>query len=399
MYTRYDNYKEADFLTDDYFVKSMLDPTPESDAFWKLLIDCGRIDENEFISAYMTLKHLHESKPDVPADRVQAIWSRLSKTNKNKKSNARRIKLFRYSAAVCALIGIICLSFLFLENWKSGNEFSLADFAKENTINTKQTVNHIQLVSGKETLALDGSEVNLEYDKDGQLMVNQQSVELKQKEVEENGNIEYSQLRVPYGKRAFLKLSDGTSLWINSGSTVVYPSAFANNKREIYVEGEIFADVSHDQDRPFIVTTNKIDIQVLGTTFNVSAYKEDAQADVVLVNGSVKVKPKNGKTTLISPNQLFSYTEHASTLKNVDVENYISWREGKYIFQNEPIEHILLRLSRYYNVTMILPSSASGITCSGKLELKEDLDRLLNGLSEITSMTYANKDQEYRIKF
>jgi len=142
-----------------------------------------------------------------------------------------------------------------------------------------------------------------------------------------------------------------------------------------------------------------LDVQVLGTIFNVSAYKEDKQINVVLVSGSVNVKPKNGKATLIKPNQLFAFTDEASTLRNVQVENYTSWHEGDYIFRNEPIENILLRLSRYYNVTMKLPSTASGIICSGKLELKDDLKQLLNGLSEITSMSFAIKDNEYSIKF
>ncbi|MPN35310.1 hypothetical protein SDC9_182807 [bioreactor metagenome] len=96
---------------------------------------------------------------------------------------------------------------------------------------------------------------------------------------------------------------------------------------------------------------------------------------------------------------MYAYTDQSATLRNVDVENYISWKDGIYIFKNEPIEDILLRLSRYYNVTMKLPSSPSGINCSGKLELKDDLNELLNGLSEITSMSYGVKDNEYRIKF
>jgi len=398
MFTKYNKYKEIDFLTDDYFVESMLEPTPESDAFWKVLIDDAKIDENEFISAYMTLKHLHNSKPNAPAGRIDDVWNRISETNRKKKTVATKRKLLKFSLVACGMVGVIILSFSLIFN--NNTSPSIADFAEETIFNTQPATDQIQLVSGKETMELDGTEANVEYDKNGKLKVNRQSVEVAPNKEKVKDAVEYSQLRVPYGKRAFLKLSDGTSLWINSGSTVVYPSAFAQNKREIYVEGEIFADVSRDESRPFIVTTNKLDIQVLGTTFNVSAYKEEKTVNVVLVSGSVDVKPKNGKTTRIKPSQLFTLAEdQTATLKTVDVENYISWRDGKYIFHNEPIENILLRLSRYYNVTMVLPTSVSGITCSGKLELKEDLNRLLNGLSEITSMTYANKDNEYRIRF
>jgi len=400
MFDKYYTYKAEDYLNDDYFVDSMLEPTSESETFWKILIDDNKINANEFISAYMTLKSLHVSKPEVSLERINVIWDRITETNRRNMFSKKRFQIFRYAAVACSIVGIVGFSFFaVLKNEKNGHTPSITDFAHENIIHTKQLTNQIQLVSGSNTLAVEGVQAKVEYDANGKLKVNKQSVAVNQstnlvKEIQE-----FNQLRVPYGKRAFLKLSDGTSLWVNTGTTVTYPFEFAKDKREIFVDGEVFAEVFHDSKRPFIIKTEKLDVQVLGTVFNVSAYKEDTQTDVVLVSGLVNVKPKNGKPTIIKPNQLFAYTDQASTLRNVDVENYTSWHEGNYIFHNEPIENILLRLSRYYNVTMKLPSSASGITCSGKLELKDDLNQLLNGLSEITSMSYAVKNDEYRVKF
>mgnify|MGYP000899677238 CR=1 FL=1 len=397
MHTKYNKYKEIDFLNDDYFVKSLLNPTSESEALWNILINEKKIDENEFLSAYITLKSLHGGKPEVPTDRIDAIWEKLINTNK-KKIYSKRMHLIRNVSAACAIVAVLVLSAVLFVNSNNNKEQSFSDLAQNYIHNSQHADNQIQLVSGEKTLELAGSEADVEYDANGQLKVNNRSVLVKQQTARQNKN-SYSQLRVPYGKRAYLKLADGTSLWVNSGSTIIYPTVFADDKREIYVEGEVYADVYHDKNWPFVVTTDKIDIRVLGTTFNVTAYKESLQVDVVLVNGAVNVKTKNGKETRIKPNQMFTYTDQACTLEYVDVENYISWREGKYKFKNEPIENILLRLSRYYNVTMILPTKVSGITCSGKLELKDDLNSLLNGLSEITSMTYANKDNEYRIRF
>jgi hypothetical protein len=400
MFNQYHTYKAEDFLTDDYFVDSMLVPTPENETFWKILIDDNKINVDEFISAYMTLKGLHENKPEVSSERVAAVWDRISETNRRKVFTKKYVQFIRYAAVACSIIGIVGFSlFAVLKNEKNAQTPSIADFAHENIIHTKQPTNQIRLVSGSNTFAVDGVQAKVEYDANGKLKVNKQSVAVNQSTNLVNEIKEFNQLRVPYGKRAFLKLSDGTSLWVNTGTTVTYPTEFAKDKREIFVDGEVFAEVFHDSKHPFIIKTEKLDVQVLGTVFNVSAYKEDKQTDVVLVSGLVNVKPKNGKPTLIKPSQLFAYTNQSSTLRNVDVENYTSWHDGNYIFHNEPIENILLRLSRYYNVTMKLPSSASGITCSGKLELKDDLNHLLNGLSEITSMSYAIKDNEYRVKF
>jgi transmembrane sensor len=348
----------------------------------------------------MSLKRLHENKPEVPSARIDAIWNQITETNKNKKLKLQRFRLFRYVAVACSIVGIIGFSlYNFIGTDKNVRTQLISDFARENIINTQQPNSQIQLISGNKTLALEGSHAKLEYDKSGKLKVNTQSVAEGQSTKSINEEGVYSQLRVPYGKRAFLTLTDGSSLWLNSGTTVIYPSKFAKDKREIFVQGEVYAVVFHDEKRPFIIKTEKLDVQVLGTVFNVSAYKEDKQVDVVLVSGSVNVKPANGKSTIIKPNQMFEYTEKASTLRNVNVENYTSWHDGNYVFKNEPIENILLCLSRYYNVTMKLPVEPSGISCSGKLELKDDLIQQLNGLSAITSLSFGVKNNEYKISF
>lgn len=399
MYTKYEGYKEADLLADDYFVESMLNPTPDSENFWQLLIAENRIDVNEFIAAYMTIKYVRDHTPAVPTERIDVIWKRIEKTNRKKKWLFSFVT-YRYIGIACSVTVIAVLSYFIFRNNDPG--VSLVDYAHEYVANLKQQDSEIQLVEGEKVLSLNGVEANVEYDKNGKVKVDKKTVAIRPVQTDGtkgSASGEYSQLHVPYGKRAFLKLADGTSLWINSGSTVIYPAKFEKRQREIYVEGEVFADVYHDATRPFVVKTDRVDIQVLGTTFNVTAYKEDAETNIVLVKGAINVKPQNGGTAAVRPNQIFTYSNRGCTLKEVNVENYISWREGMYVFHNEPIENILLRLSRYYNVTVIFPASASGITCSGKLELKDDMNELLEGLSEITSMNYSMKDNECKVSF
>jgi len=400
MFTDYSKYKDTNFLTDDYFVDSMLNPNVESESFWKILIDENKININEFISAYMILKSLNENKPQVSEERLNSLWNRIETTNYSKELKISRFRIFRNIAVAASFIGIIGLTlFTVMKTGEVDSDKSITDFANENIIHNKQPNKQIQLISGNQTIAVAGTQANVEYDENGKVKVNKLAIAINQPTNITKNQTVFNQLRVPYGKRAFITLSDGTTLWVNTGSTVIYPTTFAKDKREIFVDGEVYAEVAHESNRPFIVKTNKLDVKVLGTVFNVTAYKEDKQTDVVLVSGSVNVKPQNGKATIIKPNQLFAYTDQASTLSNVDVENYTSWHVGVYVFKNEPIENILLRLSRYYNVTMKLPSNPSGISCSGKLELKDDLNQLLNGLSEITSMNFAVKDSEYRIRF
>lgn len=404
MYKDYSKYQTSDFLSDDYFVESMLRPDNQSEVFWKKLIDNQQVEVNEFISAYMMLISLHENKPEVPEERIEIIWDKIIRSIKSKQKRRKRYQIIRYMAIACSIAGIIVF-YLFNSN-KPIQTQSILDYANERKIHTKDLSDKIQLLAENEKVEVEGVEAELEYNADGSLKINNHS-RIESKIDESNkSNVEtkkkvtkYNELRVPYGKRAFLTLSDGTTIWVNTGTTVIYPVVFADEIREIFVDGEIYADVFHDKKRPFIIKTNQVDVKVLGTVLNLTAYKDDNNTNVVLVSGLVDVKPRNGKSTIIHPNQMISYSPQATTLTTVNVEHFTSWKDGVYIFKNEPIEKILLRLARYYNVTMKLPQNPSGISCSGKLELKDDLTQLLNGLSEITSLNFGVNNNEYKISF
>ncbi len=120
---------------------------------------------------------------------------------------------------------------------------------------------------------------------------------------------------------------------------------------------------------------------------------------MVLVTGSLKVKSKEGASTVIEQNQLYTLNDKYVSVKNVNVENYTSWHKGIYIFDKEPIENILLRLSRYFNVKIDISEPHTNISCSGKLELKDSIEDILRGLSEVTSFSYLEDKKEYKINF
>ncbi len=395
MSVKYESYKAEDYLIDDYFVETILYPTAESEKFWKSLLRRKKINETEFNAACTILNELRESKPDVSDKRIRMVWRRIIETNRRNELKRRRLRIFRYAAAACFIAAISGISlFTVLKTSDSPQIGSSSEIIYENVINPVPSTGQIQLVADDVVVDVDGSEADIEYDKSGKMKVNREAVALETENVPQK-----YQLRVPYGKRAFLKMPDGTSLWVNSGSTVTYPSIFAEDKREIFAEGEIYAEVFHDANRPFIVKTNTIEVRVLGTAFNLSAYKEEKQAQVVLVNGTVNVQPEVGTATLLRPNQMYTYTDQVGTVKNVDVESYVSWHSGVYVFRNESVENVLRRLSRYYNVTIKLASSPSGMTCSGKLVLKDDFGQLLKGLSEVAAMNCVVENNEYLINF
>jgi Fe2+-dicitrate sensor, membrane component len=397
MRTDYTYYKDIDFLDDDFFIESMISPTRESELFWSELIDRKKIDINEFISANMLLDTIRKSRHEVPQARKDRLWKRIDITRKSLKNKRKGVRLYKYLAIAACSVIIIGSFLIFLFEKNDVYHSPDVDYAQFQSLHQPQTHGEIRIVTEDRQVEIDGKDAEIKYDSTGLFTVNNEAVSPGTIHPPE-AKLSYNQLYVPYGKRASLTLADGTSLWVNAGTTVIYPTTFPDYKREIYVDGEVYAEVQRDENRPFLVKTDKLEIYVLGTSFNVSAYKEDALKRVVLVNGSVDVR-LNGKNTRLVPNQSYTYTGQGSSVETVDAEMYTSWRDGIYIFKDEPIENILLQLARYYNVTMIFPPQPSGTLCSGKLELKEDLSHLLNHLSQIASFNFGVKDNEYRILF
>ncbi|MEM5565886.1 FecR domain-containing protein [Psychroserpens sp. AS72] len=219
-------------------------------------------------------------------------------------------------------------------------------------------------------------------------------------ELSKANQVIFNTLIVPYGKRSEIVLSDGSKVWLNSGSKLVFPASFSEDKREVYLEGEAIFEVTHNKKQPFVVKSKDQDIEVLGTVFNVSNYADDDSIFTVLKSGSVQIHYKNdnlisSKSHLkITPNTLAAYNKKDKTMhsKTVEVETYFSWRDGVFIFKNDALKSIMKKLSRYYNVDIIInDDNLSNQTFSGYLDVNEDLNHVLQIINEAETSPFTYK--------
>ncbi len=160
----------------------------------------------------------------------------------------------------------------------------------------------------------------------------------------------------PAGQIAEVVLSDGTHVWLNAESSIRYPSAFNGENRNLELTGEAFFDVTKDPKNPFLVNANDMQVKVLGTSFNVSAYPENNILETTLVEGKIELLNQQGKKILnMKPGQKASYNlaEKKVLLSEVDTRFYSSWKEGKISFYNERLEPIMDKLERWYNVEFV----------------------------------------------
>jgi len=173
------------------------------------------------------------------------------------------------------------------------------------------------------------------------------------KEEVKDQETQYAEVEVMYGQTGHLFLFDGTEVWLNSGSKFKYPNKFNKNERNVFIEGEAFFKVSPNKNLPFKVQTGKLEVEVLGTSFNVSAYPQDQNQSVVLVEGKVQINnPEGKKIGEIVPGQIVSKEEGDETLhiQNIDPYFYTSWKDGKVTFHAENLSEIAKKMERWYNV-------------------------------------------------
>jgi ferric-dicitrate binding protein FerR (iron transport regulator) len=199
-----------------------------------------------------------------------------------------------------------------------------------------------------------------------------------------NNNITQN-ITTPYGGKTHFTLSDGTEVWLNSGSTITYPGQFTET-REVTLTGEAYFNVTHNS-HPFIVSGNFGQIEVLGTEFNVKAYEGEACA-TTLVRGSVLFRSNNKKQVILKPGNQVVYGSGKMLTKKVEPEFFTSWKDGKLIFREEPLQNIATRLERWYNVDIELKGEdIKNLKYNGTIEL-ESFSEVLELIKVTTPIEY-----------
>ena len=204
-------------------------------------------------------------------------------------------------------------------------------------------------------------------------------------------NIAYAEIQCPLGGRTKFHLPDGTTGFLNSGSTLKYPVVFTR-ERLVELKGEAFFEVVHNAEIPFHVNTKNLDIKVLGTTFDVIANEDEKTEEVVLQTGKVDVSSRGGQplTVMLPNDQLILNTNNLTfTTKAVETSHFISWKEGKLEFRNENMEQVARRLGRWYNADVVVEDQQLNNYTFHATFIDEPLDEVLKLISITTPISYS----------
>jgi ferric-dicitrate binding protein FerR (iron transport regulator) len=257
-------------------------------------------------------------------------------------------------------------------------------------VGSKLEVKDILLITGGKSSAFQEN-VDIRINKDNTAHIKDSNNGEQEIPVAENT---MNQLVVPYGKRSKIILPDGTRVWLNSGSTLAFPSSFTGDTRTVHLSGEAYIEVAPDRDTPFYVNMPDFKVKVYGTKFNVSSYP-DMQPSVVLVEGRVGLQSPDTREVFLSPHEQAVLTGNGFDTKHVNVYPFISWKDGYLMFDDTPVTEVLKQIERYYNLSFDYDDHVNlgELTCSGKIILSENLDNVLTALTLITSTKYRMEDQ------
>lgn len=381
----------TDFLKDKTFIRWQLAPDDQVDSYWKDFIQKNphlQEDINQAID-YLKTRGLNNSifNEAERTELLEKIQSTIERNSKKRKTQ----KIIQYSVASCAAIALIIIGFTMFE---SQEKKSTIAHGQELIVGNLLNNEDIQLITSEESLSFQ-NDVQVEFDENGIAKITQ-SNNTEEKTIK-LAKSKQNTLIVPYGKRSTLTLSDGSKVWLNSGSVLEFPTQFSGENREIRLaSGEMYIEVTPDKQKPFHVYTSEINVKVYGTKFNVSNFA-GSQQSVVLVEGRISLRSANNKETFLMPNEQGIYSKNGTfNTQKVDANQFISWKDGYLAFDKTPMTEVLKQIGRYYNLSFNyeMDMNLQKRTCTGKIYLSENLDNVMTTVGLLTSTRYTRKDNQ-----
>ncbi|GGH06687.1 FecR family protein [Pedobacter zeae] len=319
--------------------------------------------------------HLPVDQQAPPHSRIesskQEVWNRLSlRTTTLKRLTVKR---FTMAASIVLCLGV-------------GLYFVAQRDATPLTAKTE--LKNILPGGHKAVLTLaDGTVVNLDDAKNGQI-ANQSGVVIRKAK---NGQLEYivtelanaavrgsNTIATPRGGQYQVNLPDGTKVWLNAATTLTYPYAFAKKERQVELSGEAYFEVAKDHTRPFRVKTGAQTVEVLGTHFNINAYRDEAMVKTTLLEGAVKVSTQSGSVNL-HPGEQSQFNANNARLslnEQVDTDKEMAWKNNIFSFDNDDLQSIMRQISRWYDVDVVYQGKITSEKYIGEIPRNSNLEEV-----------------------
>ena len=391
-----------ELLSDDSFISYILDGKVSGQSYWQDYRKSDPVKEIAFREAekyIMTLHSLGEftshNDPRLKEKISASVKKDALRTGRRRKS----VRMLARMAKIAAAVILPVLAFTLYQVNKGGDDISTQSLPAD----PGNSGVRIVLANGDnifpESMSLNDSV------KDAGTMIkktgtNTLKYNLSPKE-ELIEKITYNTVVVPRGKRYNIELPDGSKAWINSGSELKFPVQFAGNTRQVFLKGEAFFDVRHDEiSSRFIVSTTDLDVKVYGTSFNISAYDDDELTETTLVQGSISLEVSSAADSTaykLEPGEKagFKKTDSSVDISKVDVRKYTSWKDGYLVFRDEAMASLGPKIGRWYDVTIKFGDPGiEEMRFSGIIREEKSLEHIMTLIRNACKLDYTLEGKE-----
>lgn len=376
---KYVSFRETDFAADAYFLQWRLLQDKETEDFWQSYRKQHPEKEREIQRAISIVKSVRLTERRFTEEEKKREIGKLMHFVRIRKRRSRVRMYAAAAAAALVAVGVVAAAYLYpaaLEE-KPAYTYVVPDNQE------------IRLIAADSQVVTVADQSQIICGQDGSIAVEAGEEKGWLPHSEEAKETACRKLVVPNGKRASLRLADGTQVWVNSGTTLEFPVAFAEECRHIKVEGEIYLEVAENKEVPFIVSSPQFEVKVLGTKFGISAYAQMEEQNVVLLEGSVQVSTSSGYQVRLSPSQLFSLEDGVPSMKSVDPYGYVSWKDDVLYFNGESLQEVFFRLSKQYAVDIVCNADVRSVRLYGRLILQEHIEEALDNIAVLSPIKYS----------
>lgn len=373
------------YIDDPRFIEWVFRSTPETDDYFTRYMADHPGEEKDLIKLRKELRLLSFPPEMISGERKDQLFkitlAKMLQSHKQNRVVKFPLSILKYAAVAIFVVAIGTVVFMS----QLGQSFDLK--LTEDLFLKNANQNPTLFLGDGSRQAFTGNEVHFDFSVSDNITVNGTSVSLNSENAKNNPDL----LVVPFGKKAKVKLSDGSQIWINAGSRIIFPHNFSGKNREIYLVGEAYFEIAHDQDKPFLVKTSTVTIQVLGTSFNVSSYPDDDFVSAVLKEGKIRIDENDAgifsSPVELSPNQMAVFKKDGNGIQvsKTNHEFYTAWKDGVLKFENAEINSLIVKVERFYNISIELKNQSIGKErITGKLDLNAGMPEVFEYISKVS---------------
>lgn len=360
-------------------------------------VSSGTASAEEETMARLWLHQLHQNEEAGLSENElnevsDEMWASLEKNRKQ--SSPRTGKLWPYIAAAASVVLVAGIGLYFFKTPSADPIKAPQQYSNDVPAGSNKA--YLTLASGKKILLTSATNgmlaeeggVKITKTADGQLVYT-----IADEGKKSTGK--YNRIETPIGGQYELQLPDGTRVWLNAASSLKYPASFyALKQRSVELIGEAYFEVAKDKTKPFLVKSKGQEVEVLGTHFDVNAYPDEQSIKTTLMEGSVKL---NGQLTL-KPGEQSVLSDGKFNVKEVNAIDAADWKNGEFVFNNEPLTSIMKKVARWYGVEIVYTNDLGKVpTFSGSVSRSENISSVLNMLAETSNVRFTIAGKQIRV--